>query len=203
MSELPEQCAIAFKEWSEICQVLTDGGQTLIVRKGGIREGPGGLRPDHEVFWLYPTHVHQAQQGLRDREVNQPGNRHLVASPEDPVSIRALAAVKHVWHIQSESDLPALTPFHIWTLETLHMRFRYRQPGLWMLGVRVFRQNQPWTLIPTAEQLGCKSWVQLDSPLSTALLRPALDQGEWAEQISRIRDALGPGAVAGSPGRPA
>ena len=47
MSLLPEQCAIAFKEWSEICQVLADGRQTLIVRKGGIREGPGGFSPDH------------------------------------------------------------------------------------------------------------------------------------------------------------
>ena len=61
MSLLPDHCAIAFKEWSEICQVLADGHQTLIVRKGGIREGPGGFSPDHPAFWLYPTYVHQAQ----------------------------------------------------------------------------------------------------------------------------------------------
>ena len=196
MSLLPDHCAIAFKEWSEICQVLADGHQTLIVRKGGIREGPGGFSPDHPAFWLYPTYVHQAQQGLRDRELDRPGDPRPDPDPGARVSIRALAVVELVWHIHSETELLALTPFHIWTLETLRKRFTYRQPGLWVLGVRVFRQDQPWTLTPTAQQLGCKSWVLLDSPLSTALLRPALDHGAWAEQIGRVREALGPGALA-------
>jgi hypothetical protein len=203
MSLLPEQCAVAFKEWSEICQVLADGRQTLIIRKGGIREGPGGFSPHHLAFWLFPTYVHQAQQGLRDRELDRPGDTHSAADPVDPVSIRALAVVERLWHIHSETELLALMPFHIWNLETLRRRFAYRQPGLWVLGVRVFRQDQPWTLTPTAEQLGCKSWVLLDSPLSTVLLRPALDHGAWAEQIGRVRDALGPGDDAGPRGTPA
>ena len=106
MSLLPDQCAIAFKEWSEICQVLADGRQTLIVRKGGIREGPGGFSPEHQAFWLYPTYVHQAQQGLRDREPDRPGDRSPRADPGDRVSIRALAVVEHLWHVHSEADLP-------------------------------------------------------------------------------------------------
>lgn len=203
MSLLPEQCAIAFKEWSEICQVLADGRQTLIVRKGGIREGPGGFSPDHRAFWLYPTYVHQSQQGLRDHELDRPGGTQPPAAPDDPVAIRALAVVELIWHIHSETELLALTPFHIWTLETLRKRFTYRRPGLWVLGVRMFGQDRPWMLTPTAEQLGCKSWVHLDSPLSTAPLRPALDHDTWAEQIGRVRDALGPGTVAGAPDTPA
>ncbi len=203
MSVLPDQCAIAFKEWSQICQVLADGHQILIVRKGGIHEGPGGFRPEHPAFWLYPTYVHQAEQGLRDRALDRPGDCRLNAEPGDPVSIRALAAVEVVWPIQSETELLALTPFHNWKIETLRVRFNYRQPGLWVLGVRVFRQDQPWTLTPTAQQLGCKSWVLLDSPLSTALLRPALDHAAWTEQIGRVRAALGPGAAAQQRGSPA
>ena len=81
--------------------------------------------------------------------------------------------------LQSEEDLLALTPFHIWTLETMRKRFAYRQPGLWVLGVRVYHREPAWTLHPTPEQLGCKSWVVLGSPLSTRGCRPVLDaEGE-------------------------
>ena len=145
MSLLPEQCAIAFKEWSEICQVLADGRQTLIVRKGGIREGPGGFRPEHQAFWLYPTYVHQAQQGLRIRA--GPGPHLDPADPGDRLSIRRSPLIEHLWHVHPRQSLPALTPLHHWTIETLRVRFRYRQPGFWVLGVRVFRQEQPWLLV--------------------------------------------------------
>ena len=62
---LPETCPIAFKEWAGVCAALAEGRQSLIVRKGGIAEGPRGFAPEHDVFWLYPTQVHQAEQGLR------------------------------------------------------------------------------------------------------------------------------------------
>ena len=169
--------------------------QTLIVRKGGFARGLADSART-PAFWLYPTYVHQAEQGLRDRMLNRTGSHHAAAVPADCVSLRALAVVEVVWRIHSETELLALTPFHIWTLETLRIRFTYRQPGLWVLGVRVFRRDQPWTLTPTAEQLGCKSWVFLESPLSTALLEPALDHEAWTEQIGRVRNALGTGADA-------
>ncbi len=116
MSLLPDECAIAFKEWSEICQVLADGRQSLIVRKGGIHEGPGGFLPEHRAFWLYPTYVHQAQQGLREIGADL---RSEPQAPTDTVSIRALAVVVCLWHVRSHDELPALAPFHYWTDETL------------------------------------------------------------------------------------
>jgi hypothetical protein len=197
MSLLPEHCAIAFKEWSQICRVLTNGRQTLIVRKGGIGEEAGGFNPDHRAFWLYPTYVHQAQQGVREDEADPYVETHT-GPPGDPVSIRAAALVELIWQVNSEPMLFSLAPLHIWTLDTMRSRFAYKRPGLWVLGVRVFRQDQPWTLTPSADQLGCKSWVHLESSRDTALLRPALDDDAWEEQISRVRKALGAGAIAGS-----
>jgi hypothetical protein len=198
MSLVPEQCAIAFKEWSQICQVLAGGRQTLIVRKGGIREEAGRFSPDHRVFWLYPTYVHQAQQGVRDDESYSCSDM-FSAAPGDPVSIRALALVELVWHVDSEPLLLSLAPLHIWTLETMRSRFAYKRPGLWVLGVRVFRQDPPWTLTPSADQLGCKSWVHLETQMDTALLRPALNDDAWEEQIGRVRKVLGAGVIADSP----
>ena len=35
----------AFKEWAVICRALADGGQGLILRKGGIGDGITGSQP--------------------------------------------------------------------------------------------------------------------------------------------------------------
>ncbi len=61
----PGTCAVAFKEWSGVCDALADGRQSILLRKGGIREEPGAGRfvPEHREFWLYPTGVHQAAAG--------------------------------------------------------------------------------------------------------------------------------------------
>lgn len=192
MSALPDDCGIAFKEWAGVCWALMEGRQTLIVRKGGISEGPGGFAPEHRVFWLYPTHVHQAQQGLRDEAPAAPP-----AGADDPVAIEALAVVELVRRLDSEEDLLPLTPFHLWTLETMRKRFAYRQPGLWVLGVRVYRREPARTLHPTPEQLGCKSWVVLDSPLSTRGCRPVLDEDTSQQRLRLLQSSLsledGPG----------
>jgi hypothetical protein len=182
--ELPRTCAVGFKEWSGVCDALAVGDQVLILRKGGIAEGPGGFTPEHPFFWLYPTHVHEVQQGLRSQaERLAPGSS---AAPAGTVAIRALAAVEAVRRIEREEDLDALEGFHVWTSETVHKRFRYRGPGLWALLVRVWVRMRPAGLIATPEQLGCKTWVDLDPPLPTAGLAPALDDESWR----RRRDAL-------------
>src|SRR4051794_5706629 len=100
---LPPTCATAFKEWSGVCQALGDGRQSLILRKGGIAEGPAGFVPEHEVFWLYPTRVHQAQQGLRVPP----------AGPDEPaggapvVELGTLVATRLVAFVDALDDLKA------------------------------------------------------------------------------------------------
>jgi hypothetical protein len=184
--ELPESCGVGFKEWGGVCDALGDGAQILILRKGGIEEGPGGFTPEHPFFWLYPTRVHEAQQGLR-RGYDRPGPP---AAPGE-VPVRILAAVDAVRRIDREGDLDALEDFHVWTAETVRKRFHYRTPGLWALAVRVFARERPTTLIATPEQLGCKTWVGLDPPLPTAGLAPALDDEAWTARRAALLAALG------------
>jgi hypothetical protein len=183
----PDSCAVAFKEWDGVCRALLQGRQTVIVRKGGISEGPGGFRPEHRAFWLYPTQVHQAQQGLRDDVQSVPQR---APDPSHGVSIQGLALVELIERIESEQDLPALEPFHVWTPETIRSRFFYRQPGLWVLAIRVFRRDPPWTLVPTVEQLGCKSWVFLEPPLSTRGLEPVLEEDAWNQHYQLLQSAI-------------
>lgn len=186
---LPETCGVAFKEWEGVCRALMSGRQSLILRKGGIDEGPGGFAPDHDAFWLYPTQVHQAQQGLKPeaRDGIEPGTDPANAST---VALRAVAVVAVVGRVDSLERLCALDDLHVWTAETVETRFRYRRPGLWVLGVRVYRRDEPIRLPVTAEHAGCKTWVPLDDPPSTAGLAPALDAGAFGEQMRRLRAAV-------------
>ncbi len=187
LGNLPPACPVAFKEWAGVVAALADGRQSLILRKGGIdeAEGPGRFRAEHDAFWLYPTWVHQAQQGLR------------VDAPEPPddleafVPLTSLARVVDVARLDDPDLLPKLEPFHVWTEETVARRFRYRQPGLWVLTVRVFQRPKPLRWPVTPAQAGCKTWVDLEGePPSQDGLTPALGDAEFDRRREAIRETL-------------
>ena len=131
----PEHCAVAFKEWAGVCDALFSGRQSLLVRKGGISEGagPGVFTLEHSEFWLYPTWVHQAQQGLRSEAGELPPAHNAPAGGSVP--IRVLVRVELIGHVESEDKLRPLEELHVFTALTLAQRFRYRKPGLWILAL--------------------------------------------------------------------
>ncbi len=181
----PATCAIAFKEWAGVCDALASGRQSLILRKGGIAEGPRGFAPEHPAFWLYPTFVHEAEQGLKVGATT--------ATPGDygVVPIGALAVVESVDRVDDLGTLLGLDELHAWTEETVRKRFAYRTPGLWVLGVRVYKRDEPWRVEVTPAQLGCKSWVPLERPLEARGLTPARSEAEASADRARLAAALG------------
>jgi hypothetical protein len=130
------------------------------------------------------------------------GTGGAVAIPEGTIGLSALAAVEFVGRIEQEDRLPALESLHVWTPETVEKRFHYRQPGLWVLGVRVFRRESPVALPVTAEHAGCKTWVPLEVAPATAGLVPSLGDEEFAERMHELRSALGPGSAGRRRGSP-
>jgi hypothetical protein len=182
---IPDTCAIAFKEWAGICDALASGRQSLILRKGGIEEGPRGFVPEHSAFWLYPTFVHEGEQGLKVAS----------STPKQPdpgiVPIGALAVVESVDRVDDLETLLGLDALHVWTEETVRKRFEYRRPGLWLLGVRVYKRDEPWRVEVTPAQLGCKSWVPLERPLEARGLTPARSEAEASADGARLAAALG------------
>lgn len=189
MATPPATCSVAFKEWAGVCDALADGRQSIILRKGGIREepGPGAFVPEHDAFWLYPTAVHQAQQGLRTAAE--------AAAPPPAVSgstipIAALARVELIGRVRDEALLPELEDFHVLTPETVRARFHYRTPGLWVLGTRIWCRRPPFEIAATPEYAGCKTWVALEEPLATSGLVAAMGDAEWAMKLARLRTVL-------------
>jgi hypothetical protein len=185
MYPIPETCAIAFKEWSGVCDALGSGRQTLIIRKGGIEEGPSGFLPEHPAFWLYPTFVHEGEQGLKLPTREQP--------PAEPgiVPIRELVKVESIHRVDDLATLLGLDDLHVWTEETIRKRFAYRKPGVWVLGVRTFRRVEPIPIEVTTAQLGCKSWVPLEHPLATSEMVPARSDLEAEADLTTLAARLG------------
>ncbi len=180
-----EDCAIAYKEWAGVCHALGTGRQTILLRKGGIREEDGIFRPASPRFWLYPTNVHEEQQGLR--EVGSLTSSRV----EGTIAIEFLAEVESVQWLDRMEIALKLDDYHVWTAETIRKRFAYRTPGLWVLAVRVFRLPVPVLVPELPEYAGCKTWVSLDRPISQDGLIPVLSDREardHRESLAKIFD---------------
>lgn len=182
---------IAFKEWAAVCEALAAGRQTIILRKGGIREGRAGFRIEHREFWLYPTNFHQADVALTS-DASEFVAR-AMARPRTPgvVPVQHYAVVHEVRELATEEAAWQLAGLHIWSEATVRQRFNYKQPGLFLLLVRMFVAPQPTEVTESAEMAGCKSWVTLPGPLTTAGLEAVLSDREFADAAAAVWTALG------------
>jgi HPt (histidine-containing phosphotransfer) domain-containing protein len=184
---MPPTAAMALKEWAAVCEALAAGRQIILLRKGGIAEGPGGFRPEHAEFWLLPTYFHATPAALKpaDRRFFEPAS----AAP-GRVRIELFARVAEVFHLDREESLERLADEHVYGQSTLRDRFQYRRPGLWLLAVQVFRSRPAVELPVWPELAGCHSWAELPRPLPTDCLTGALEPAAFAERLAHLRETL-------------
>ncbi|MGF1579319.1 MAG: DUF1802 family protein [Gemmataceae bacterium] len=186
----------AFKEWAAICDALGDGRQGLILRKGGISEHNGEFTPDYTRFWLYPTYTHQQEQGIKS-EANRPRTSRHTDSFQGKVLLRHFAEVTVTAYVGEWDILRSLDRWHCWTPETVLKRFQYRDPGMYILGVRVYAVPRPFQVLETDSYRGCRSWVELESAKPTDGAKPVVDDStyeSWVAQWSALLDRDGTAA---------
>jgi hypothetical protein len=182
--ELPGQLNVALKEWASVCSALEEGRQIILLRKGGILEAIGGFELEHPQFFPFPTYLHQNAQMLKE-----PERKRLVTLKEEPAQIilSSAATVTDIIRLRDRAQMDQLEQEHIWTSPLIHMRFNYRpQNPLYLLVLRVYRLTEPITIVNTPEYAGCKSWVPLVGPISTAGARPVLDDAAFELRRARI-----------------
>jgi hypothetical protein len=182
---------IAFKEWAVVCAALATGRQTIILRKGGIHEGREGFRVAHGEFWLLPTYLHQSATSVVPDAAPLLDQVLSAAPAGDRVSIDTYAVVESAQHLTDEKTVMRLAGEHIWSEDTIHQRFHYREPGLFLLTVRVYKTPAAHELIQTPYIAGCRSWVDLPQPLATAGALPVLDDLVFAERLAAVDSRLG------------
>jgi HPt (histidine-containing phosphotransfer) domain-containing protein len=180
---------MALKEWAAVCEALAAGRQTILLRKGGIAEGPGGFRPEHAEFWLLPTYFHATPEALKpdDRRFFEAA---ATPPPDGRVRIALLARVAEIFHLGREELLERLADEHVYGQQALGDRFHYRRPGLWLIVVQVFRMPAAVDLPVWPELAGCHSWTKLPAALPTDRLSGVLEPGAFAERLAHLREIL-------------
>lgn len=183
---------LALKEWAIIVHALGTGKQTLLLRKGGLHERRGQFATDPTEFFLFPTFVHQMAQGVVSEAAT---GLHTVMESQPPAEqlvISHYATVEDLMWLDSRDRLDALAGLHCWTPETVAHRFAYGKTlGIHLFILRVYRLPQACTLPLLKRYGGCRSWVELEQPLSTVGAVPVLDEKAFAEHVQEVWRRLG------------
>ena len=185
---LPAEISVALKEWATVCRALEDGRQILLLRKGGIYEAAGEFELEHRQFLLFPTYLHQNLKMLKASE--HAGFEPATAEPAK-IRISAAAQVTDILPVASRAAMDALNDQHVWAPPLIDMRFNYKpQNPLYLLLLRAFRLTDPVTIDNTPAYAGCKSWVPLETPISTTGLLTVLDEARYQNRRQAILDTM-------------
>ncbi|MBX7212231.1 MAG: DUF1802 family protein [Verrucomicrobiaceae bacterium] len=192
MTQTAAATAIGFKEWAFICDALTQGVQTIILRKGGIHEGRGGFEFKHGEFFLFPTWFHT--QGEKLRWVPE-GARSSFPPEEErtTVEIDGWARLEGVWRVTDWEKVSALQPLHVWNEDVVRERFVYDDEScLHVALVRAFRLPSQWSFPYQKSYGGCRSWVTLpDEGLRLQeTATPVMSDEKWNAAAGQVRSIL-------------
>lgn len=175
---------MALKEWAAVCRALESGRQIILLRKGGIHESAGEFELEHNQFLLFPTYIHQKLQMIKP--LDRAGVEIKNTEPE-AIHISSTAEVTDIRQLKERKQLDQLDREHIWLSPLLDMRWNYRPENpLYLLLLRVYRLAKPVNIPNTPAYAGCKSWVPLDVPISTAGAAPILSNADYQQR----RDAV-------------
>ena len=177
----------ALKEWAIVLKALTEGRQTLLLRKGGLIEKQKRFTVEHPEFFIYPTYLHQQRKGVVP-EMAADLDQLLISPPsEDQVILTHYAVVRTAVPITDLEMLSRLGEHHVFTSDEVSKRFAYgKAPGLNLLLIRVCRLPQPFCLPILPHYAGCRSWVDLGRELPTAGCRPVLNDDVFDRKITDI-----------------
>lgn len=182
-------------------EALGDGSQTVLFRKGGIKEPL--FRPEAPSFLLFPTAFHSEQQLLK------PGvaGRYQEAMHFDPKAAPVLqlsyfAQLTGAWATYDAAVLQALDELHVWAPGFAETRLKWRksQP-ITVMELRVWRLAAPLQLPLRDELFGCFSWVEVGGAaaalqgtpggdLDLAGAVPVLGDEAFATRQQQLRSAL-------------
>ena len=189
---LPTQCAVALKEWATVLESLAQGEQFLLVRKGGLIEPGGGFEMRREAFVFYPTFEHQAVQYLRPPYQRYFETALRQRAPEGHVRFDLAGQAVHVATAGNPQLIGQMKAAHIYnaTFATQRLKWQSDQP-LTIVLVRVYQLASPVTVVADSKYAGCKSWVELEAPVSLAGAAPVLDDATFQARIAPLVSLLG------------
>ncbi|WP_199247396.1 DUF1802 family protein [[Phormidium] sp. ETS-05] len=171
---------MALKEWAVAVDALVQGKTILLLRKGGIREDGGRFQVPHRQVLLYPTYEHQNPELLKPEYAQVTP----VASGWHPetVPISAWAEIDTILQVTDEDKVERLLPYHVWNQRWVEERLQWkpRQP-LYLLLLRTYKLSQPHQIPYRPGYGGCRSWIEIATPISVEGGTPVLTDTEYHE----------------------
>ncbi|HUR44945.1 MAG TPA: DUF1802 family protein [Candidatus Saccharimonadales bacterium] len=185
---------IAFKEWAVVVDALGRGDQIIILRKGGISEGRGGFQVEHPSFLFFPTLFHQQRESvLRKAQERYDQVAPLLPGP-DKLRVEYFGELAAWEKLDSLAAAEKLRGQHIWRDEVIAERFDWgKSKNIFALAIRVYKLAAPIELQMQPQFGGCKSWVDLETEISTEGALPVLPKAAFDLKMRDFREALAGG----------
>lgn len=172
----PDWRPVAFKEWQFVADAIAAGGQSVLLRKGGISEGKAGFQWLHDRFFLFPSLFHEQAGQVTPLPDGSP--RSFTPRPglaEDDIVFSVYVETLASGRLTGWEEVLLLAPHHIWREEIVRERFEWGdEPGLAWAAIRAWRLDEPWILKDRATFGGCRSWFGL----------PADEGGDWRGRLA-------------------
>lgn len=187
----PATCSMALKEWATVLEATARGEQFVLIRKGGLIEPGSGFEVISPSFVFYPTFEHQAVKYLRAPYQGYFEAASRTRAPEGRVAFQLFGQAVHSVQSMDSSMIERLSPFHIYNEDFFTQRLKWQpdQP-LAVVIIRAFKITPPVTLSAAAQYAGCKSWVELEAPVSLGQLTPIVDDATFAKKRIEIEAVL-------------
>jgi len=176
-----------------VVDALLRGEQAVIVRKGGLREGPAGFHLEHPEFLLFPTLFHQQREAVTPAAQARYDELAPHFPPPEMLRIEGFARVIAWRRLGSLAAAGQLRGQHIWRDDIIAQRFDWgRDKHIHALAVRVFRLDSMVEVPMRPAYGGCKSWVELKEDVSLAAARPVLADAAFAAKLEEFQNAMAP-----------
>lgn len=172
-----------------MCRALGVGRQILILRKGGIAEGPRGFEVTDRQFFLYPTYLHQLATGI------VPEWRDAFDQCADPnpgrVTLRHYAIVNSWMRVRTLEKLKALRGHHVLADHVVEERFqRWAEDSVHALMVRIYELPEPVVIPELDRYAGCKSWLTLSEQVPLEGAHPVLEDADFEKRMAEVRSVF-------------
>ncbi|MBD2776163.1 DUF1802 family protein [Iningainema tapete] len=184
------QTVHALKEWAIAINALEAGKTIMLLRKGGIHERGGRFHVEQDQILLYPTYEHQQSFMLKPEYVDL-GHQLTSGWRPETVIFSSWAKITDIFPVTEESIVNALLPFHIWNEYFISDRLKWkpRQP-LYILLLQTYKLPQPQEIPYRNEYGGCKSWIDIASPINLQGSQPVLSS-DYNQLVAEIRSIVG------------
>jgi hypothetical protein len=170
------------KEWAVAVRALERGETALVVRKGGIREKAFAVPQTR--FLLLPGYEHQRPELLK-QEYRSLMDEIPDLADDGPLRFSSFAEVEGAYEISEAEELSALEPHHMWTPEYAESRFKWRpKKPLTVLVLRTYLLPEAVEVPYRDEYGGCKSWTELQEPVSVEAARSALSDEDFDRLVA-------------------